>query len=67
MPAPVSMTGFAGASFATPLGQATIEIRSVNSRFLDLTLKIADDLRAFEPQIASASAPGWPAARSSAG
>jgi len=51
MPAPVSMTGFAGASFATPMGQAAIEIRSVNSRFLDLTLKIADDLRAFEPQI----------------
>jgi len=51
MPAPVSMTGFAGASFATPLGQAAIEIRSVNSRFLDLTLKVADDLRAFEPQI----------------
>jgi uncharacterized protein (TIGR00255 family) len=51
MPAPVSMTGFAGASFATPLGQAAIEVRSVNSRFLDLTLKIADDLRAFEPQI----------------
>ena len=45
------MTGFAGAAFATPLGQASIEIRSVNSRFLDLTLKIADDLRAFEPQI----------------
>jgi uncharacterized protein (TIGR00255 family) len=45
------MTGFAGASFATPLGQATIEIRSVNSRFLDLTLKITDDLRAFETQI----------------
>jgi uncharacterized protein (TIGR00255 family) len=45
------MTGFAGASFATPLGQAAIEIRSVNSRFLDLTLKVADDLRACEPQI----------------
>jgi len=45
------MTGFAGATFATPLGQAMIEIRAVNSRFLDLTLKIADDLRAFEPQI----------------
>jgi uncharacterized protein (TIGR00255 family) len=45
------MTGFAGTSFATPIGQAAIEIRSVNSRFLDLTLKIADDLRAFEPQI----------------
>ncbi len=51
MPVPVSMTGFAGTSFATPMGQAAIEIRSVNSRFLDLTLKIADDLRAFEPQI----------------
>jgi uncharacterized protein (TIGR00255 family) len=45
------MTGFAGASFATPLGQAALEIRSVNSRFLDLTLKITDDLRAFETQI----------------
>jgi uncharacterized protein (TIGR00255 family) len=45
------MTGFAGASFATPLGQAMIEFRAVNSRFLDLTLKIADDLRVFEPQI----------------
>ena len=51
MPVPVSMTGYAGASFATPLGQAAIEIRAVNSRFLDLTLKIADDLRGCEPQI----------------
>jgi len=51
MPAPVSMTGFAGATFATPIGQAALEIRSVNSRFLDLTLKVADDLRAVEPQI----------------
>jgi len=51
MPVPVSMTGFAGAAFSTPMGPASIEIRSVNSRFLDLTLKIADDLRAFEPQI----------------
>lgn len=45
------MTGFAGVAFATPLGPATIELRSVNSRFLDLTLKIADELRAFEPPI----------------
>ena len=45
------MTGFAGAGFATPLGPATIEIRAVNSRFLDLTLKLADDFRAFETQI----------------
>jgi len=54
MTAPMSMTGFAGTGFATPLGQATIEIRSVNSRFLDLTLKFADDLRAFEPQVREA-------------
>ena len=51
MPAPASMTGFAGTSFSSPLGQAAIEIRSVNSRFLDLTLKITDEMRAFEPQI----------------
>ena len=51
MPLPVSMTGFAGTTVATPIGPATIEIRAVNSRFLDLTLKIADDLRNFEPQI----------------
>ena len=51
MPALASMTGYAGSVFATPLGQAAVEIRSVNSRFLDLTLKVADELRAFEPQI----------------
>ncbi len=51
MPALASMTGFAGATVATPLGTASIEIKSVNSRFLDLTLRIADELRQFEPQI----------------
>jgi uncharacterized protein (TIGR00255 family) len=51
MSAPVSMTGFAGAAFASPLGQALIEIRTVNARFLDLSLKVADELRAFEPQV----------------
>jgi uncharacterized protein (TIGR00255 family) len=51
MPAVLSMTGFAGASFATPMGAASIELRTVNSRFLDLTLKIADDLRTFEPLV----------------
>jgi uncharacterized protein (TIGR00255 family) len=45
------MTGFAGAAFTTPLGQAGIELRTVNSRFLDLTLKVADDLRSFESTI----------------
>jgi uncharacterized protein (TIGR00255 family) len=51
MAVPVSMTGFAGAAFATPLGQAAVEIRSVNARFLDLSLKVADELRAFEPLV----------------
>jgi uncharacterized protein (TIGR00255 family) len=51
MPALASMTGYAGASFATPLGPAAVEIRSVNSRFLDLTLKIGEELRAFEPAV----------------
>ncbi len=45
------MTGYGGALFATPLGQASLEIRTVNSRFLDLSLKIGDEMRAFEPLI----------------
>ena len=51
MPALASMTGFAGATARRRLAAATIEIKSVNSRFLDLTLRIADELRQFEPQI----------------
>ena len=35
-----SMTGYAVASGATPLGTVTLECRSVNSRFLDLTLRL---------------------------
>lgn len=40
-----SMTGYAVASGATPLGTVTLECRSVNSRFLDLTLRLNEDLR----------------------
>lgn len=40
-----SMTGYAVASGATPLGTLTLECRSVNSRFLDLTLRLNEDLR----------------------
>lgn len=43
-----SMTGFASAARATALGQLTLELRSVNSRFLDLALRIPDELRAYE-------------------
>ncbi len=43
-----SMTGFATASVPSPLGALTAELKSVNARFLDLTLRIADELRQFE-------------------
>jgi uncharacterized protein (TIGR00255 family) len=48
-----SMTGYAAASAALPpdgaRGTLAIELRSVNSRFLDLQFRIADDLRGLEP------------------
>jgi uncharacterized protein (TIGR00255 family) len=43
-----SMTGFAVAARATALGQLSVELRSVNSRFLDLAVRIPDELRVFE-------------------
>jgi uncharacterized protein (TIGR00255 family) len=46
-----SMTGFALASRPTPLGQLSVELRSVNSRFLDLNLRFPDDLRGVEASV----------------
>jgi uncharacterized protein (TIGR00255 family) len=46
-----SMTGFASATRPTALGQLTIDLRSVNSRFLDLTLRMPDEWRVFEPML----------------
>jgi uncharacterized protein (TIGR00255 family) len=43
-----SMTGFAAVTRPTEMGILLIEIRSVNSRFLDLGLRIGDDLRSLE-------------------
>ena len=43
-----SMTGFAAVTRPTEMGTLLIEIRSVNSRFLDLGLRIADELRSLE-------------------
>lgn len=43
-----SMTGFSSAARPTALGRLTLELRSVNSRFLDVTLKMPDDLRVAE-------------------
>jgi len=50
-----SMTGFASASCEAPgeapVGPSTVtaELRSVNGRFLDLSLKLPDELRSLEP------------------
>ena len=45
------MTGYAAASADSPRGRLSIELRSVNARFLDLQLRIADELRSLEPML----------------
>lgn len=49
-----SMTGYAAHTRDTATGTITIEIKSVNSRFLDLQFRINDDLRALEPMLREA-------------
>jgi uncharacterized protein (TIGR00255 family) len=49
-----SMTGYAVRTRETAAGTLTIEIKSVNSRFLDLQFRINDDLRALEPGLREA-------------
>src|SRR5947207_14110914 len=44
-----SMTGYAAASAEMAQGSLSIELRSVNSRFLDLQFRIAEELRGLEP------------------
>jgi len=46
-----SMTGYAVASADSPRGALTLELRSVNSRFLDLQFRVAEELRAAEPML----------------
>ncbi len=58
-----SMTGYASAQHSTattapegesrtqPVTQLGLEVRSVNSRFLDLTFRLPEDLRQFEPAL----------------
>ena len=46
-----SMTGYAVASAESARGALTLELRSVNSRFLDLQFRVADELRAAEPAL----------------
>ncbi|HJT60161.1 MAG TPA: YicC/YloC family endoribonuclease [Burkholderiales bacterium] len=44
-----SMTGYAQASAGSPRGTLSLELRSVNARFVDVQFRIADELRALEP------------------
>jgi uncharacterized protein (TIGR00255 family) len=46
-----SMTGYAVASIESPHGALAIELRSVNSRFLDLQFRVAEELRTAEPML----------------
>jgi len=45
----LSMTGFAAVAAEWPGMALNVDLRSVNHRFLDLTVKLPDELRAIEP------------------
>jgi uncharacterized protein (TIGR00255 family) len=49
-----SMTGFAVATRPTAIGPVTAELKSVNSRFLDLSVRFPDELRSVEPALREA-------------
>ncbi|HEU4708423.1 MAG TPA: YicC/YloC family endoribonuclease [Methylophilaceae bacterium] len=46
-----SMTGFAAIEREIAVGMLVIELRSVNHRYLELQLKLDDQLRSFEPLV----------------
>ena len=48
------MTGYAAASAESPRGRLSLELRSVNARFLDLQFRVAEELRALEPLLREA-------------
>ena len=45
------MTGYAASAREFPFGALSIELRSVNHRYLDLQFRLPDDLRAIEPAL----------------
>ncbi|KMN81924.1 YicC family protein [Chromobacterium alkanivorans] len=47
----LSMTGFAATSREFPGGLLSLEIRSVNHRYLDLQMRLPEELRVIEPQL----------------
>lgn len=46
-----SMTGYAAVAGELPFGGLTLELRSVNHRYLDLQFRMPDELRVLEPQL----------------
>jgi uncharacterized protein (TIGR00255 family) len=46
-----SMTAFASGRCETEYGQLALELRSLNHRYLELALRLPDDLRAAEPMV----------------
>jgi uncharacterized protein (TIGR00255 family) len=44
-----SMTGYAAVSAQTPRGTLALEMRTVNSRFLDIQFRVAEEMRSAEP------------------
>ncbi|MGB3269523.1 MAG: YicC/YloC family endoribonuclease [Rhodanobacter sp.] len=46
-----SMTAYASAETTGPTGTLSCELRTVNHRYLELSPRLPDDLRAFEPQL----------------
>lgn len=47
----VSMTGYAAKEIGIENGQIQIELRSVNSRYLDLHFKLDDEVKSLEPEL----------------
>ena len=46
-----SMTGYAAAAADSPRGTLSLELRSVNARFLDLQFRVAEELRSLEARL----------------
>ena len=44
-----SMTGYATVSEELTLGTLSVEVRSVNHRYLDIQFRLPDEMRSFEP------------------
>ncbi len=49
-----SMTGYASVSRDLPLGTVSLELRSVNHRYLDVQFRVPEEFRAFEPPMREA-------------